>query len=138
MTAMAKHELGGRDRMRFLVEQLLAASDEARTNLCPVGDRVLILPLDEPGISHTGRLYVVNAEEKQKSWRGLVAAVGPGTKRRDGTLVPLEVSVGDVVLFGRYVGEPLTRGGVDYRLVPAADILAVIVPPEDKDDGQKG
>lgn len=123
-------DVGFRDRFKFLVEQLLKVSDDARAALAPAGDRVLLLPLDEEDITHTGRIYVVNKVEQRKSWRALVAAVGPGTKRKDGTLVPIEVSVGDVVLFGRFVGEPLTRGGVDYRLVPAADILAVIEPPE--------
>ena len=70
--------------------------------LKPLGSRVIIEAI-EVGDQTTGGIYLPeNAKEKPQ--KGLVLAIGPGTRDSDGKLIPLDVSVGDQVIFGKYAG----------------------------------
>jgi chaperonin GroES len=89
----------------------------------PLGDRVLIETLEED-IQKQGSLYIPDTA-KEKPQEGKVKAVGKG-RYEDGKLVPLEVKVGDKVLYGKYSGTEVKHDGKEYLIVRESDILAVI------------
>ena len=89
----------------------------------PIGDRVLVEPLEEE-VSKVGSLYVPDTA-KEKPQRGKIVAVGEG--RLDGKdLIPMRVKVGDKVLFGKYAGVELKYEDKDYLILNEHDILVVI------------
>ena len=89
----------------------------------PLGDRVLVEPKRESE-EKIGSLYVPDTA-KEKPQEGKVIEVGQG-KYEVGKLVPLEVKVGDNVLYGKYSGTEVKQGGHEYLIIRESDILAVI------------
>lgn len=89
----------------------------------PLGDRVLIEPKRESE-EKIGSLYVPDTA-KEKPQEGKVVEVGSG-RYEDGKLVPLEVKVGDSVLYGKYSGTEIKQGGKEYLIVRESDILAIV------------
>lgn len=90
----------------------------------PLGDRVLVEPLEAEEKTASGIVIPDSAKEKQQ--KGKVIAVGKGRIAEDGKLTPLEVKVNDQVLFGRYSGTEVKLGATDYLIVKEDDILAII------------
>ena len=90
----------------------------------PLGDRVLIEPLEAEEKTAGGILIPDTAKEKQQ--KGKVIAIGKGRVADDGKITPLEVKVNDQVLFGRYSGTEVKVGAADYLIVKEDDILAII------------
>ena len=89
----------------------------------PIGDRVLVEPLEEE-VAKVGSLYVPDTA-KEKPQRGKIIAVGEG--RLDGKdLIPMRVKVGDKVLFGKYAGVELKYEDKEYLILNEHDILVVI------------
>ena len=122
--APADVDVDVRSRFGFHVQALLDLL-QAEQVVLPLGDRVLVLPLDTTDpVRKKGLLFTVHDEDKDlKAWQAVVVAVGPGT-RQDGVKVPIDLVPGDAVLVGRFVGEPIRHGGLDHRLVQSADVLA--------------
>jgi len=89
----------------------------------PLGDRVLIEALEE-NIQKQGSLYIPDTA-KEKPQEGKIKAVGKG-KYEDGKLIPIEVKVGDKVLYGKYSGTEIKHDGKEYLIVRESDILAII------------
>ena len=89
----------------------------------PLEDRVVIWPDDE-GESMRGGLYSPDTA-KEKPTQGEVVAVGPGRVEK-GDRVPMDVKVGDKVLYGKYSGTNITLDGEEVVIVKASDILARI------------
>lgn len=89
----------------------------------PLGDRVLVEPKKESE-EKIGSIIVPDTA-KEKPQEGKVAAVGPG-KYEDGKLVPLEVKVGDTILYGKYSGTEIKQAGHEYLIIRESDILAKI------------
>jgi len=91
----------------------------------PLEDRVLVT-IDE-GEQTTASGLVIPDTAKEKPQQGTVVAVGQG-KRSDATgdIIPLDVKAGDTVLFSKYGGTEVKVGGVDYLILSARDILAVV------------
>ncbi|HON77260.1 MAG TPA: co-chaperone GroES [Spirochaetota bacterium] len=89
----------------------------------PLGDRVLIEVLEEE-LPKQGSLYIPETA-KEKPQEGKVVAVGNG-RYEDGKLVPLDVKVGDNVLYGKYAGSEIKHDGKEYLIVRESDILAII------------
>jgi chaperonin GroES len=87
----------------------------------PLEDRVVIWPDDETE-SMRGGLYIPDTA-KEKPTQGEVVAVGPGRVEK-GTRVPMDVKVGDKVLYGKYSGTNITLDGEEVVIVKASDILA--------------
>ncbi len=92
----------------------------------PLGDRVLVKPLDDADTSPGGIILPDTAKEKPMS--GEVIAVGAGRLNDKGEREPLEVKVGDQVLYGKYSGTevPAKIDGNDYLIMRESDILAVV------------
>ncbi len=96
-----------------------------KSKLRPLADRVVVQPLDEETTTASGIVLPDTAKEKPQ--RGEVLAVGPGKKGDSGEIVPLDVSVGDVVLFAKYGGTEIKLGGDEKVLIMReSDILAII------------
>ena len=90
----------------------------------PLGDRVVIRVLEQEEKTASGIFLPDTAKEKPS--QGEVIAVGTGKLQDNGTRTPLEVSVGDKIIFSKYVGTEVKYDGVDYLIVSERDILATI------------
>ena len=90
----------------------------------PLGDRVVIRVLEQEEKTASGIFLPDTAKEKPS--QGEVIAVGTGKLQDNGTRIPLEVSVGDKIIFSKYAGMEVKYDGVDYLIVSERDILATI------------
>ncbi|MDO8513810.1 MAG: co-chaperone GroES [bacterium] len=91
--------------------------------LRPLGDRVLVFPLEKVEKTKGGIILPESAKEERQE--GKVVAIGTG-KWIDGKLVSLGVKQGDVVLFSKYGGDSIKFEGKEYKIVKEEDILGVI------------
>lgn len=91
----------------------------------PLSDHVLIEPLKQEEKTKSGILLPESAD-KERPEQGKVVAVGPGKKSEDGTLVPMEVKVGDMVLFTKYGPNEVKIDEKEYLIAKEDDILAVL------------
>lgn len=89
----------------------------------PLADRVVVEPRQEAE-EKIGSLYVPDTA-KEKPQEGTVVAVGTG-RYEDGKHVPMEVKVGDRVLYGKYSGTEVKQNGKEYLIIRESDILAVV------------
>lgn len=94
-------------------------------NLQPLEDRIVVRPGE--GEETTASGLVIPDTAKEKPQQGEVLAVGPG-KRSDnsGELIPLDVSVGDTVVYSKYGGTEISAGGEDLLILSARDVLAIV------------
>jgi len=90
----------------------------------PLHDRVLIKQLEEEEKTKGG--IIIPDSAKEKPYQGKVVAVGSGRKMDDGSVRPLEVNEGDVVLFAKYAGTPVKIEGEEYMIMSEDEILAKI------------
>jgi len=93
-------------------------------NLKPLADRVIVKPSPAEEKTKSG-LYIPDSG-KEKPQHGEVVAVGPGKAADNGTVVALEVQVGQKVLYGKYSGTEVTVEGDEYLIMREADIFAII------------
>ena len=87
----------------------------------PLHDRVLIEVLDSDEKTSGGIIIPDTAKEKPQE--GTVVAAGPGKLTDDGKRVPMEISVGDVVIYSKYAGTEYKQGDVDYLVLREDDVL---------------
>lgn len=98
------------------------ATETAR--LRPLGNRVVVKPNEREERTASG--IVLPDTIKEKPQKGAVLAAGPGRRLDDGKLEPMDVAVGQTVLFARYAGSEFRLDGQDVLIIKAEDILAVI------------
>jgi chaperonin GroES len=97
----------------------------ARMKMQPLGDRVVVKPLEAETKTKSGILLPDSAKEKPQ--QGEVVAVGKGKLMENGTVVPLEVKVGDKILYGKYSGNEITtKDGDELLIIREEEILAII------------
>jgi chaperonin GroES len=87
----------------------------------PLGDRILVRPFEEEEVTAGGIVIPDNARERPQ--RGEVLAVGPGGNTINGTAIPVQVAVGDVVVFSRYGGTELKLAGEELLILREQDVL---------------
>lgn len=92
--------------------------------LRPLHDRLVVERSDETEKERNGIIIPDSAKEKPQ--QGNVIAVGNGKHLEDGTLIPLDVKVGDRILFGKYGGSEITVDGHDYLILREDEVLAVL------------
>ncbi len=92
------------------------------TKLQPLGDRILVKPLAREEVTRGGIVLPDTAKEKPQE--GQVIATGEGKRDDKGQRIPMEVSVGDVVLYAKYGGTEVKLEGEDYIILRESDILA--------------
>ena len=90
----------------------------------PLQDRLIIKRVAEENKTKGGLFIPETAKEKPQ--RGEIVAAGNGKKTEDGKVLPLDVKVGDIVLFGKYAGTEVKVDGNDYLMMREDDILAVV------------
>jgi chaperonin GroES len=89
----------------------------------PLHDRLLVQRLEE-GEQQVGGIIIPDSA-KEKPQRGTVTAAGDGKVNEDGLRLPMDVKVGDTILFGKYSGQEIRLDGVDYLIMKEDDVLAV-------------
>jgi chaperonin GroES len=95
-------------------------------NLKPLGDRLIVEPLEEEQTTVGGIVLPDTALEKPQ--RGNVVAAGPGVRSQDtGEIIPMDVSEGDTVVFSKYGGTEIRVEGTDYLILRESDVLAKVV-----------
>jgi chaperonin GroES len=94
-------------------------------NLKPLEDRIVVKPGEEEETTVSG--IVIPDTAKEKPQEGTVVAVGPGRSNEDGDgRIPLDVAVGDKVIYSKYGGTEVKVEGDEYLILSARDVLAVI------------
>jgi len=94
----------------------------------PLHDRVVIERIDADAKSAGGIIIPDTAQEKPH--QGTVIGVGPGGRDESGKLIPIDLKVGDHVLFGKWSGTEVKIDGVDYLIMKESDIMGVMVGAE--------
>ena len=89
----------------------------------PLHDRVLIESLESEEKTAGGIIIPDTAKEKPQE--GKVIAVGPGAKSEDGKTIPMDVKVGDRVLFGKWSGTEVKIDGKEYSIMKESDIMGI-------------
>jgi chaperonin GroES len=93
-------------------------------NLRPLGDRVVLKPVEKEDMTKSG--IVIPDTVKEKPQEGMVEAVGTGRILDNGTRVPMEIEVGDKVLYAKYSGSEFKLDEIEYLIIPERDVLAVV------------
>ena len=93
-------------------------------NLKPLGDRVVVEPVEQEEMTASGLVLPETAKEKPQ--QGTIVAVGPGRRDDDGKLIAMDVSLDDKVLYAKYAGTEIKIDGKKLLIVKESDILAVL------------
>lgn len=96
---------------------------KTKPDIQPLADRVVVLPLEETEEMRGGLFIPDTAKEKPQ--QGEVIAIGPGRVEK-GERIPMEVAVGQIVLYGKYSGSEITIDDQQYLIVKESDVLAII------------
>jgi len=91
----------------------------------PLEDRIVVRPLEAEQVTASG--LVIPDTAKEKPQEAEVIAVGPGRVDDKGTRIPVDVAVGDKVIFSKYGGTELKYNGEEYLVLSARDVLAIVV-----------
>lgn len=94
------------------------------TKVKPLGDRVLVEPIEQEAKT-TGGVYLPDTA-KEKPQKGKILAVGTGRVLDNGHKVPLEVKEGQTVLYGKYSGNEIKLDGREYSIIRESDIYAIL------------
>ncbi|MDP3185465.1 MAG: co-chaperone GroES [Anaerolineales bacterium] len=93
-------------------------------SLKPLGNRVVVEPLEQEEITAGG--IVIPETAKEKPQQGIVLSVGPGDRDEDGDRIPMDVAAGDKVLFAKYSGTEFKIDGKKLLILRESDLLAII------------
>ena len=93
-------------------------------SLKPLGNRVVIEPIEQEDITSGGIVLPETAKEKPQ--KGTIISVGPGERDEDGKYIPMDVKEGDKVLFAKYAGTEISFEDKDFMIMRESDIVAII------------
>ncbi len=96
----------------------------ASVNIKPLEDKIVVQASEAETMTASG--IVIPDTAKEKPQEGKVLAVGPGRVNDAGNRIPMDVSVGDVVLYTKYGGTEIKHNGEEYLILSARDVLAVV------------
>lgn len=88
----------------------------------PLGNRIVVEPMEDDAQMSAGGIYIPDTA-KEKPQDGKVVAVGPGKLTDDGKRIPMELSVGDIVVYSKYGGTEFKDGDTEYLVLREDDIL---------------
>jgi chaperonin GroES len=97
---------------------------EESMNFRPLHDRVLVKRVDQEEKTSGG--IIIPDTAKEKPMEGEIVAVGPGARKEDGEIAPLDVKAGDRVLFGKWSGTEVKIEGEELLIMKESDILGII------------
>jgi chaperonin GroES len=93
-------------------------------NLKPLGDRLVIKPVEQEEQTSSGIFLPETA--KEKPMQGKVVAAGPGSRKETGERIAMDVQVNDTVLYAKYSGTTIKLEGQEYLIVRETDVLAIV------------
>ena len=93
-------------------------------SLKPLGSRVVIEPVEQEEVTAGGIVLPETAKEKPQ--KGKILSVGPGDRDEDGKRIPMDVKVGDIVLFAKYAGTEIKVEGKKLLILKESDVLAIV------------
>jgi len=93
-------------------------------NLKPLGDRLVIKPIEQEDVTSTGIFLPETAKEKPQ--QGKVVAAGPGARKETGERITLDVQIDDTVLYAKYAGTTIKLDGQEYLILKETDVLAIV------------
>jgi chaperonin GroES len=100
-------------------------------NLQPLDDRIVVQPGESEETTASG--LVIPDTAKEKPQQGEVLAVGPGKRsEQTGQIIPMDVKVGDTVVYSKYGGTEITSEGQDLLILNARDVLAIVAADKKK------
>ncbi len=101
----------------------MATKSKSKLNVQPLGDRVVVRPFEETETMRGG-LYIPDTA-KEKPLQGEILAVGPGRFEK-GERVPMDVKVGQKVLYSKYAGTDFRLGSDELLIIKESDVLAIV------------
>jgi chaperonin GroES len=93
-------------------------------NLKPLGDRLIVEPIEQEDTTASGIILPETAKEKPQ--RGKVLAAGPGRRDDDGKRIEMDVQEGDTVLYAKYAGTEVKLDDTKYLILKETDVLAIV------------
>ena len=93
-------------------------------NLKPLSDRLVVEPKEQEETTASGLVLPETAKEKPQ--QGEVVAAGPGRRDEDGDRIPMDVKVGDTVLYAKYAGTEVKMGDKKLLILKESDVLAIV------------
>jgi chaperonin GroES len=93
-------------------------------NLKPLGDRLVVKPIEQEDVTSTGIFLPETAKEKPQ--QGKVIAAGPGARKENGDRIALDVQLNDTVLYAKYAGTTIKLDGQEYLILKETDVLAIV------------
>ena len=93
-------------------------------NLKPLGDRVVVLPIEQDDQTTSGIFLPETAKEKPQ--QGKIVAAGPGSRKETGERIAMDVEVEDTILYAKYAGTSIKLDGQEYLILKETDILAIV------------
>jgi chaperonin GroES len=90
----------------------------------PLGDRVVIEPMEQEETTPAG--IVIPDTAKEKPQKGKILSIGPGARDEEGKRIPLDVKVGDIVLYAKYAGTEVKIDSKKLLIVKESDVLAIL------------
>jgi chaperonin GroES len=104
-------------------------------DLQPLGDRLIVEPLEEEETTVSGIVLPDTAKEKPQ--RGRVLAVGPGGRSESGEIVPMEVAEGDEIIYSKYGGTEIKVGADEVLILRESDVLAKVTSAKSAKSSKK-
>ncbi len=95
---------------------------EAKVTFKPLGNRVVVQPNEDDQQVSSGGIYIPDTA-KEKPQEGTIVAAGPGRMTDDGSRIPMEIAVGDKVVYSKYAGTEYKEGDIEYLVLREDDIL---------------
>jgi chaperonin GroES len=95
-------------------------------NLKPLGDRVIVEPIEKDEETFAGGALVLPETAKEKPQQGLIIAAGPGRKDDEGQRIQMDVEEGQRVLYAKYAGTEIKIDGKKLLILKESDILAIV------------
>lgn len=102
----------------------MAEATMSKVKIQPLGDRVLVQPVEAKETKRGGIIIPDSAKEKPQE--GVVVATGKGKVTEDGKVLPMDVKPGDKILYGKYSGNEIKLDGEDYLIMHQDDILGIL------------
>jgi chaperonin GroES len=93
-------------------------------NLKPLGDRLIVEPIEQEEMTASG--IVIPETAKEKPMQGKVIAIGPGARQEGGSRIAMDVSKGDTVLYAKYAGTEVKIENKKYLILKETDVLAIV------------
>jgi len=102
----------------------MAEATLTKVKIQPLGDRVLVQPIEQKEVKKGGIIIPDTAKEKPQE--GKIIAAGKGKLTDEGKVIPMDVKPGDRILYGKYSGSEIKLDGEDYLIMHQEDILGIL------------